>query len=287
MIRKIATVCLFLCLLSVGRIGFADQENQQVNHDTEVLPSSSERYHRQDQNEVDIQNDSGEAVGVEEKLGTIIPLELTFQDEHNQPLILRDFINKPTLLLPVYFYCTQSCGILLANLAASLNEFNSSSREGYQVVALSFDEAETSEIALEAKVNYLKILQKDFPEEKWKFLTGDAANIQAMAAAIGFQYKKTGQHLFAHPNVLVAIASDGKIIRYLYGPNFLPFDIGMALAEAVKGEPGISIKKILTFCFNYDAKSKRYVFRTFRILGTVIVILLAAFFFFVLRKGNK
>ncbi len=287
MIKKIATACLFLYLLSVGRLGFADQKNLHVNHDTEVPHSSSEHYQRQGQNEVDIQNDSGEVVGVEEKLGTIIPLDLAFQDEHNNPLILRNFINKPTLLLPVYFYCTQACGLLLANLAASLNDYNSGPGDDYHVIALSFDEAETPAIALEAKANYFKILQKGFPEEKWKFLTGDAANIQAITAAIGFQYKKTGPHLFAHPNVLVAIAHDGKIIRYLYGPNFLPFDIGMALAEAVKGEPGISIKRILALCFDYDSKSKRYVFRTFRILGAAIVILLVAFFFFVLRKGNK
>ena len=287
MIKKIATACLFLYLLSVGRLGFADQENQNVNHDTEVPHSSSEHYQHQDQNKIDIQNDSGKPVGVEEKLGKTIPLELTFKDEHNQSLILRDFINKPTLLLPVYFYCTQTCGILLANLAASLNDYNSGPGEDYHVIALSFDEAETPAIALEAKANYFKIIKKDFPEEKWKFLTGDATSIKAITAAIGFQYKKTGPHLFAHPNVLVAIAHDGKIIRYLYGPNFLPFDIGMALAEAVKGEPGISINKILSLCFDYDSKSNRYVFKTFRILGVVIVILLVAFFFFVLRKGNK
>ena len=278
---------MFLYLLSVGRLGFADQENQPVNHDTKIPHSSSDHDHRQDQNEVDIQNDSGKAVGVEEKLGKIIPLDLTFKDEHNQSLILRDFIDKPTLLLPVYFYCTQACGIMLANLAASLNEYNSNPGGDYHIIAFSFDKTETPAIALEAKANYFKIIKKDFPEEKWKFLTGDATNIQAITAAIGFQYKKTGPHLFAHPNVLVAIAPDGKIIRYLYGPNFLPFDIGMALAEAVKGEPGISINKILSLCFDYDSKSNRYVFKTFRILGAVIVILLVAFFFFVLRKGNK
>jgi protein SCO1/2 len=287
MIKNIATVCLFLYLLSVGRLGFADQKNQHVNHDTKVPHSSSEHYQHQDQNEVDIQDDSGKAVGVEEKLGKIIPLDLTFKDAHNRPLILRDFINKPTLLLPVYFYCTQTCGLLLANLAASLNDYNSDPGKDYHVIAFSFDEAETSGIALEAKANYFKILTKDFPEDKWKFLTGDAASIKAVTTAIGFQFKKTGPHLFAHPNVLVAIAGDGKIIRYLYGPNFLAFDIGMALAEAEKGEPGISINKILTLCFDYDLKSKRYVFKTFRILGAVIVILLVAFFFFVLRKGNK
>jgi protein SCO1/2 len=87
---------------------------------------------------------------------------------------------------------------------------------------------------------------------------------------------------------MVVLAEDGKIIRYLYGPGFLPFDLGMALTEARKGEPGVSIKRrVLSFCFDYDPENKTYVFRMFRITGTVILVLLAGFLVFLLRPGKK
>ncbi len=226
-------------------------------------------------------------IGVDEKLGHIIPLNLTFNDENNQPVILKDFIRKPTLLLPIFYYCPQVCSIMLANLATALNDVTFIPGDDYRVLALSFNDEEGPEIARKAKTNYSKILDKDFPVAEWKFLTGRSEDILSLTNKIGFYFKKTGQHEFIHPNVLIVLASDGKIIRYVYGPRFLAFDIGMALAEAKKGTPGISIKRLLTYCFDYDPKGKKYVFRTFRILGIVILVLLSVFYFFFLRKGNK
>ncbi len=87
---------------------------------------------------------------------------------------------------------------------------------------------------------------------------------------------------------MVVLAADGKIIRYLYGPGFLPFDLGMALTEARRGEPGVSIKRrVLSFCFDYDPENNTYVFRLFRITGTVILVMLAGFLIFLLRPEKK
>ena len=80
------------------------------------------------------------------------------------------------------------------------------------------------------------------------------------------------------------LAPDGTVIRYLYGPRFLPFDVGMALTEAAKGTPGLSIRKLLTYCFDYDPESKSYMVRSFRLLALGIVALLGILFFFIVRK---
>jgi len=55
--------------------------------------------------------------------------------------------------------------------------------------------------------------------------------------------------MFVHPNVMLVLSPAGKIIRYFYGVYFLPFDIGMALTEASKGTPQLSIRQVLTYCF--------------------------------------
>ena len=111
--------------------------------------------------------------------------------------------------------------------------------------------------------------------------------IHALLNDLGYRYQQTGSHAFIHPNVLITVAPDGKIIRYLYGLRFLPFDIGMALAEAEKGTPQMSVRRILTYCFDYDSESKTYVFKSFRITAISIIAVLSVFLLFLLRKGKN
>jgi len=223
-------------------------------------------------------------VGVTEKLGQYIPPDIAFKDENGTEVRLGNFINRPTLILPVFFHCAQECSILLANLATALNDVSFTPESEYKTCAISFDASEAPSDAALAKKDYLKLLKPDFPLESWKFLTGPAQSIGAMTEAMGFHFKELKKHDFVHPNVLVAVAADGKIIRYLYGPYFLPFDISMAIAEAQKGTPEISIKKLVSYCYSYDPVGKKYVFKTFRITGTAVIGFLVVFLFFLLRK---
>jgi protein SCO1/2 len=226
-------------------------------------------------------------VGVDERLGEKVPLEVPLVDEQGRQLRLGAAIAKPTLLMPVYYSCPTTCTMMLANLARAINKTPLVLGRDYSVLAFSFDEQEGPEIALHAKKNYTKILNKGLPREEWSFLTGDRESIRSLTDGIGFKFKRMQEHLFIHPNVLLALAPDGTIIRYLYGPSFLPFDIGMALTEAEKGTPGLSVRKLLTYCFDYDADSRSYVFKSFRFLAVGILILLLAFFLLVLRKGRR
>jgi protein SCO1/2 len=226
-------------------------------------------------------------VGVDERLGQFLNLDLTFLDENNRELRLKDFIEKPTLILPVYFYCPQACSMMLASLASAINDVPLTPGENYQVLAISFDDQETPELAREAKKNYLNRIEKDFPEDQWKFLTGDQQEIDKLLHGLGYRLKKTGAHMFVHPNVMVVLSPAGKIIRYLYGTYFLPFDIGMALTEASMGTPQLSIRRVLTYCFGYDSEKKTYVFKAFRIVAVTIISVLAVFLFFLLRKGKN
>lgn len=225
--------------------------------------------------------------GVSEQLGSTIPLDTIFTNETGQQLRLRDLIQKPTLLLPVYFHCPNTCSLLLANLAGALNEVAGVAGQDYQVIALSFDEHDTPSSALQAKQNYTPILKKTFPPETWSFLTGSPESITALTRAIGFNFQRTANHLFVHPSVLVSISPTGKIIRYIYGADFLPFDLSMAINEAAKGTPGISIKKFMNYCFSYNPESRRYVFNTFRIFAFSTLLILIIFYLLFLRRRQE
>jgi protein SCO1/2 len=225
-------------------------------------------------------------VGLDEKLGQTVPLDLIFYDEGGHKVRMRQLIQKPTVLAPVYYSCPDVCSFLLYNLARALNELPSEPGKEYQVVAVSFDETEKPDLAREKKRMYLKMIEKPFPEEAWKFLTGDRENIQKLTEAIGFRFKREGKN-FLHPVSLVILSADGKVSRYMHGTEILPFDLKMALLEASEGRVGPTISKVLRFCFSYDPKGRKYVFNTLKVTGTVTLGFALVFVFFLVFKGKK
>lgn len=228
-----------------------------------------------------------ESSWVTEKTGQYLPLDLEFVDEQGQTVRLGEIIDRPTIVLPIYFYCPNICSKNLANLAIALNNLSGRPGRDYRAIALSFNEVEDYREAAAAKKNYLKILADDFPAKEWRFLTGGREAIRAATDALGFRFQRVDDQTFIHPAALMVVAADGKIIRYVYG-SFLAGDIDLALAAAAGGVPTLSVKRFLDFCFNYDPNANKSVFQTVKII--VLVVFAAGLVFIFLyfkRKGRK
>lgn len=230
-------------------------------------------------------NDGGE--WIEEKTGQFLPLDLTFVDESGRTIRLGDIIDRPTLFLPIYFYCPDICSKNLANLAIALNNLSLQPGKDFRVIALSFNEKEDFQDAAQAKRNYLKILDESFPAGEWFFLTGKEEAIRAATGAVGFRFKRIDDETFIHPAALMAVAGDGKIIRYVYG-SFLAGDIDMALSSAQSGTVVRSVRRLLDFCFNYDPKTNRSVFQTIKIAILVLFgVTLASLWLYYRARGGR
>ena len=225
-------------------------------------------------------------IGIDEKLGQFIPLDLTFYDENGNPVSLKQLIHTPLILAPVFYRCPNVCSFLLFNLAGVINKLPSEPGKEYQVWTVSFDETEKPDLAFEKKKMYLKMIEKPFPEDAWRFLTGDKENIHKLTDAIGFHFKKQGED-FLHPVTLVILSPDGKITRYMYGTEFLPFDLKMALLEASEGRVGPTLSKVLRFCFSYDPQGRKYVFNTLKVTGIVTLLFALSLILFLVFKGKK
>jgi len=225
-------------------------------------------------------------IGIDERLGKVIPLDLTFYDEDANPVNLKQLIHRPTILAPVYYSCPNVCSFLLFNLAGVVNKMPSEAGKEYQVLTFSFDETEKPSLALEKKKMYLKMIEKPFPEEAWRFLTGDEVTIHKLTDAIGFHFKRQGQD-FLHPVSLVILSPNGKITRYLYGTEFLPFDLKMALLEASEERVGPTLSKVLRFCFSYDPQGRKYVFNTLKVTGIVTLLFALSLILFLVLKGKR
>jgi len=227
-----------------------------------------------------------EEVGIDEKLGTSIPLDLELKDEDGKAVTLRQLIDKPTILTLNYFRCAGICTPQLSGVVEVLNRTQAIPGQEFQVLTVSFDERDTPEVAAQKRTNYLGEITRPFPPAAWRFLTGSSATTQALADAVGFKFKRVDED-FVHAAAIIFISPKGQITRYMYGVTYLPADLQMAAQEAARGEAQPTISKFLKFCFSYDPAGRRYVLNTTSIGATIIILAAAVFVFMLARRGRK
>ncbi|NQU11373.1 SCO family protein [bacterium] len=220
-------------------------------------------------------------VGLDEQLGQIVPLNLEFRDESNQVVTLQSLVTKPTLLTLVYYECPSICSPLLNGLVDTLQRVDLEPGRDYNVLTISFDETETADLARRKRDNYLSSFKRPIAPESWRFLVGDEAAIKALTDAVGFRFQRKGRD-FNHVGSIIVLGADGKIIRYLQGITFLPFDIQMAVVEASKGRTMPTVSRVLAFCYSYDPVGRKYAFNILKVFGLLTMVFLVLFVAFVL-----
>jgi protein SCO1/2 len=226
------------------------------------------------------------SVGLDERLGAKIPLDLAFRDENGRQIRLGDLVTGPTIILPVYYSCTNVCNYLQSGLARVLPAIKGAPGTEYRVISVSFDETETATQASRAKRMYLTSMSAPFPEDGWRFLTGGAGSIDRLTRAAGFRFQRQGRD-FIHPVASFVVARDGTIVRYLYGTTFLPKDLTLALLEAREGKVGATLRRVVGYCFSFDPSGKTYVFNLLRVSATVVILSAGSFLAFLLLTGRK
>lgn len=136
-------------------------------------------------------------IGIVEKLGDTIPLDLKFFNEKNDTVTLGSMINKPTILSFVYFDCPGLCSPLLDGIADVVSKMDLKIGKDFDIITISFNTKDTPEKARIKKLNFVqKIQEKD--RANWFYLTGELGNIQKITEAVGFRYKPTGLDLHIH-----------------------------------------------------------------------------------------
>jgi len=224
-------------------------------------------------------------IGIVEKLGDTIPLDLWFLNENSDTVTLRQLIDKPTILFFVYFDCPNLCSPLMDGVADAVSKLDLALGTDYKIITISFNTKDTPEKAREKKVNFVQKISKE-NQKYWIYLTGVQENINEITSAIGYKYKAQGLD-FAHASAIYILSPQGKITRYLYGLTFLPFDVKMAIIEAQKGIARPTINKILEYCFAYNPSSHTYTLQVTRIIGGFILLIALAVFIILLLKKRK
>ncbi len=232
-------------------------------------------------------------VGVTEHPDARLPLDRVFRDEEGREVRLRDFFDgrRPVILNLGYYACPMLCGLVANGMLDGMKRMDWSPGAEYRVVSLSIDPRENQTLAILKKQNYLKGLGRPSAAAGWSFLTGLEPDIRAVTDAVGFGYRWVEERReFAHAAVLVVCTPDGRVSRYLYGVQFDPQTLRLALVEASEGKIGSTIDQILLFCFHYDAREGRYAVAADRLMragGAVVVVALGGFLLALWRRDKR
>jgi protein SCO1/2 len=144
-------------------------------------------------------------------------------------------------------------------MVGSIETLSFDAGKEFEVVVVSFDPGETPAMALAKKQFYLTRYGRPGTAGGFHFLTGREDAVKTLTNAVGFQYvydKAIDQ--YAHPAMLTVLTPAGVISRYLYGIDFPPRDLRLALVEAADGKIGNAVDQVLLYCYHYDPLSGKY-----------------------------
>jgi protein SCO1/2 len=180
------------------------------------------------------------------------------------------------------------CTLAINGLATALRVLTLEPGKDFEIVTVSFDPRDTPATASAKKAVYLDRYKRPGAAAGWHFLTADPASIEALTTAAGFRYvwdDPTKQ--FAHPTGVIVLTSEGRLARYLFGIEYGPRDLRLALVEASAGKVGTPVDALLLYCYHYNPMTGRYglvIMRAMRIAGATTVLALGAFIFLMVRR---
>jgi protein SCO1/2 len=226
------------------------------------------------------------------ELNAQMPLDTSFTDENGQSVELAQYFHqqKPVLLAFVYYGCPMLCTQLEQGVVGSLRMLSFNPGRDYDVVFLSFDDRDTTEMAAAKKKTSLDHFRRPETAAGWHFLTGSKESIASITNAANFRFNYDSKNnLFAHASGIMLLTPDGRISRYFYGVEFPGRDLRLGLVDASQGKIGTPVDKMLLFCFQYDPSTARYsatILSIMRLMavGTVAGLLLMILIF---RRRDK
>jgi protein SCO1/2 len=230
-------------------------------------------------------------VGVDERLGERVPLDLVFTDSRGEPARLGQFFGgeRPVLLILAYNRCAMLCSLVLRGAADAVSQLDMKPGQDFRVITVSIDPGETAQQAFRQQELMLERIGLPGQIEAWPFLVGQEPAIAALARSLGFRYawdERTRQ--YAHPAVIFAITPEGRISRYLHGVVFARDELAGALRDAAAGRVHSAGEGGgLLSCFRFSAALGKYgpaIQLMFQIGALMILLAVVSGLLFLIRR---
>jgi len=235
-------------------------------------------------------------VAIAQNLNGQLPLDLVFTDDAGTQVALGSYFGKrPAILALVYYQCPMLCSEELNGLTGALQMVTLAPGKDFNVIVVSIDPTEGTELAAAKKRTYLKRYSRPETASGWHFMTGTQANIDALTKAVGFGYVKIpgpdGKLTqFAHASSIQIVTPEGKLAQYYMGVEYSPKDLRLGLVEASNNRIGSPVDNILTYCYHYDPQTNKHsliVARVVQMGGLVTVVMLGGFMYLMFRRDVR
>jgi protein SCO1/2 len=235
--------------------------------------------------------------GIDQNLNRSLPLGDSFKDESGREVKLGDLFhqNRPVMLALMYYNCQMLCPQVLSGMASALRQSGFHAGREYDVVVASIDPGDTPANAAAEKQNFLSMIDAaPGAADSVHFLTASQASITDLAQATGFHYVRVPgpdgkMTQFAHSSVIMIATPDGRMSKYLFGVDYQPRDVRLAIIQASTHRIGTLSDLVLLYCCSYSPTQGRYTVAVLRILGLAGLGSLVAvvFLLYLLTKKPK
>jgi protein SCO1 len=222
-------------------------------------------------------------VGIDQHLDAQLPLDAVLVDEQGRSVRLAEFFGrgKPVIVTFVYFRCPMLCTQVLNGLLRSSQAIKFTMHEDFDVLSISIDPRETPAMAAAKKRKYVASYRRPGAEEGWHFLTADAATIERLTNIAGFRYRyDEPSDQYAHASGIIVATPEGRISHYLYGIDYPPNDLRLALTASSEHRIGNLVDQVLLLCYHYDPVTGRYglaISALIRISGILTLLVLGGY----------
>lgn len=228
-------------------------------------------------------------IGIDERLGEKIDLQLLFTDENGKQAPLAHYFDeRPVFLMLAYYNCPTLCALHFSALMKSFRKFEWAPGEKFEFVVVSIDPREGPEDARKAKELYLSEYDRPESANGWHFLTGKEEHIKSLAKQVGFNYQwDPNMEQYAHPAAAYSLSPSGKISYYHYGLNIEPEVMRLSLVEASENKVGNIVDRLVLFCLQYDPNKKTYAFYAYNIMRVAAALAALGLIVFLARFWRR
>jgi protein SCO1/2 len=211
--------------------------------------------------------------GISQNLGNQLPLNDRFLDSTGNNVALGAYFeHRPVVMALVYYKCKMLCPQVLSGMARTLRQVGFTPGKDYDIVVTSIDPMDTPADGAAEKAHFLESLGTPDAGASVHFLTGQQASITDLASATGFNYVRVPgpdgkMDQFAHSSVIMIATPDGRMSKYLFGIDYQPRDVRLAVIQASTHHIGSVSDLILLYCCNYSPTAGKYTVSILRVMG--------------------
>lgn len=183
----------------------------------------------------------------------------TLTDGDGRRVRLADLRGRPLVVNMIYTSCFDFCPTLTANLGPKVEIARAALGRGkFTVLTVGFDARNDTPARMRAYAHMLGL-----GDSEWLFLSGDEATVAALAADIGFTYRRTAAG-YDHSAQTTIVNAAGRVYGQIYGTDYAVPVLVEPLKALVLGtrtpalDMGQMLERVRLWCTVYDPRTGRY-----------------------------